>query len=149
MDSMKMNLKITMAIVCVAFLLVGCGDETSEAAGDGSGQMGGGTCFISDECATGQYCKADDPFASPEGTCAPFEQEGGECTSGTQCVDGLVCLKSQGRQYGACTPFPSDCEDNSGPCMCALQLCETMGGSSCSPAVLDDAENSLLVVCPE
>ena len=43
----------------------------------------------------------------------------------------------------------NDCEEDAGPCMCALQLCATMAGSSCSPAVLDDAENSHLVVCPE
>ena len=149
MKSMSPNLKIILSLLLGALFYFGCGDDNSDATGDGSGQMGGSTCFTSDECAAGQYCKADDPFASPEGTCGPLEEDGGECTSGTQCVDGLVCLKSRGRQYGACTSYPDDCEEGAGPCMCALQLCSALAGSSCSPAVLDDAENSLLVVCPE
>jgi hypothetical protein len=48
----------------------------------------GGDCTLDAECSGDQYCKLAE---SCPGTCAPYEQAGGACTSSDNCVSGLVC----------------------------------------------------------
>ena len=136
----------------LAITLFGCGDDTrssgdDEGAGGTGGMAGDGGCYTDDECVSGQYCRAEDPTQSPEGSCTALEEASGPCAFGTQCESGLVCVKTRGEAAGACTPFPAECSD-SPTCMCAQTLCDALAGSSCSLGVVDDPAASMTVSCP-
>ncbi|MGC6419337.1 MAG: Dickkopf N-terminal cysteine-rich domain-containing protein [Bradymonadia bacterium] len=136
----------------LALILFGCGDDTrssggDEAAGGAGGMAGDGRCYTDDECTPQQYCRADDPTQSPEGSCTALEVAGGPCALGTQCEAGLVCVRTRGEAAGACTPFPAECSDST-TCMCAQTLCDALAGSSCSLGVVDDPASSMTVSCP-
>lgn len=137
-------------VVCTLVLLcLGCGSDKSD--GTNSGEAGSQndmmeSCFTDDECVDSQYCRASDPFTSPEGVCSALETEGGNCLFGSQCSDGLACVKSDRSGMGMCSPFPAECEE-SPTCMCALELCAQLEGSSCSLGSLDNPTDSITVSC--
>lgn len=142
-------MKSLMMCCALLGLCLGCGSDNK----DGTNTEEGGSpsemmesCFTDDECVDSQYCRASDPLISPEGVCSALETEGGSCLFGSQCTDGLACVKSDRSGMGMCSPFPAECEE-SPTCMCALELCAQLEGSSCSLGSLDNPTDSITVSC--
>ncbi len=146
----------TVTIVCLSLFTLGCGEEgkgDDSMRGDGganlnggSANSGGGSCYTSDECGDGTYCRATDPIMSAEGVCTALEPAGAACVYGTDCQPNLLCKKPRGEVRGACLAFPADCADQPG-CNCALMVCDTFAGSSCSPTDLDNPADTITVYC--
>ena len=140
------NLMIFCAFV---MLCIGCGADNKGAStvdDEGSPSEMTESCFTDDECLDSQYCRAADPFTSPEGDCATLENEGGSCLFGSHCGDGLACVKADRSGTGTCETFPSECEE-SPTCMCALELCAQLEGSSCSLGSVGNPTDSITVSC--
>ena len=133
----------SLPILILALLLFGfsaCGGTRGSSGGDDDD---GASCFTDSECIAGEeYCQADDPSTSPEGSCTPLEAAGSACLWGSQCVSGLFCLVDNTENQGVCSSAPSACE--SGPsCSCdeMLEMC-TPGGMSC-----DGSDDSVTLNC--
>ena len=139
--------------LCMCVLGLGCGEaddgSVSDAAMSSSNTGGGGqTCFTTYECSTGQYCRADDPATTAEGSCQPMEPEDGPCVAGLDCRPGLFCKKTRGEIRGLCMVFPPECGDMPG-CMCAMEVCGQIAGASCSLSTPDNPGDTMVVVCPD
>ena len=67
--------------------------------------------------------------------------------AGTDCAPGLFCQAYRGEATGQCAEFPAECAD-APTCMCALERCGSLAGSSCSASNPEDPANTIRVVCP-
>ena len=72
--------------------------------------------------------------------------QSGGCSFGTDCGEGLACVKERGAASGQCQPFPDSCPMPP-TCDCTIALCPTLAGSSCSVGVMDDPASSITVTC--
>jgi hypothetical protein len=78
------------ALIVVVFMVAACGDD---APGVGlSGDVVGGPCATSNQCAGGSECQTGGDF--PGGTCTVPCLTQSQCPSGTVCIDkgGGMCL---------------------------------------------------------
>ena len=138
-----------MIYCAVLVLCTGCGSDNKSATNSEEGGSPGDmteSCFTDGECLDSQYCRAADPFTSPEGVCATLEADGGTCLFGSHCGGGLACVKADRSGMGTCATFPAACEEEPN-CMCALTLCEQLEGSSCSVGSVDTPVDSITVSC--
>ena len=135
-----MNVSVRWMLFLLCLIGFACGDDDQTTAQPQSGENNenlavaennGDGCFTDEDCTEGSFCEALDPVASPEGNCAALGSEGASCVFGTQCAEGLVCAKEQSAATGQCLLFPSDCQETPN-CDCAIALCASLAGSSCS-----------------
>jgi hypothetical protein len=138
-----------MSTCALMLFVIGCGGGSAgsdNSGGGGSDNAMSESCFVDEECLDSQYCRASDPVSSPEGECAALESGGGDCIFATQCAGGLACVKMVRSGSGVCEALPESCEEDP-TCMCALSLCESLEGSSCSVGDLDAPGSSITVSC--
>lgn len=145
---MKYRASRTIMAACLVMWFAGCGadDDSSDRGAGTNGQSSGEECFTDFDCNAGEYCYAADPAVSPKGDCRALEASGGACVYGTHCQANLVCVKVTGVMRGACTAFPAACSDQP-TCQCALGLCASEQGSSCSVGSLENPADSMTVTC--
>jgi Cys-rich repeat protein len=112
---MRMSFRGWLACVALITSLLtagACGDSGSPAQGGGAI---GEACTADTDCATGTFCKTDDPG----GQCLK------NCTAPSDCPAGSIC-NSEGRCYAACTS-DADCRTSDGySCMGTApdQICD-------------------------
>lgn len=143
-------------VLFIGFGLLGCGSDSGEERNggglelmtDGGSANSGPSCFTASECPAGQYCRSDEPENTAEGRCTAQEEEAGPCVAGADCVPGLFCKKGFGEVRGMCTVFPEACIDEP-TCMCAIETCPQLPGSTCSVGSLDNPSETMLVVCAD
>jgi hypothetical protein len=88
-------MKATAPLLLLAALFVfGCGDD-STGGSDGVGTNGdvvGGPCAGTDECASGSECQVDGDF--PGGMCTVACSTDDDCPSGSYCIsnEGGICM---------------------------------------------------------
>lgn len=142
-----MNLLMKCVLIVLCSLGFACGDDGDESNSQPQSEDNAGNgCFTDAECAEGTFCEALDPTVSPEGSCATLGGEGASCVFGTQCADGLACAKERSAATGQCLPFPSDCPEPP-TCDCAIALCASLAGSSCSVGSTERPESSITLSC--
>ena len=103
-------------------------------------------CTTDADCADTQHCRAVNPNTSSNGACIELGNENEACRFGTECAVGLACVKQRGTVEGECQQLPSDCPSPP-TCDCALELCDSQAGASCSVGSPDDPASSLTVTC--
>jgi hypothetical protein len=91
---MKLGLKTLWLIALVG---VGCGDD---GVGPG-GEVVGGACTVSQNCAVGSECLGGKEF--PGGTCAL------RCNAQSHCPDGTECMKEKDGVCLLACRYPQDC----------------------------------------
>ena len=151
-----MHVTVKYALIMLCTFGLACGDDDggneSQTQSDGmndnmdASASNGDGCITDADCSAEQFCQATDPTTSPEGNCTPLGGDGASCAFGTQCADGLACAKDRSTGTGQCLSFPADCPETP-TCECAIGLCDSMAGSSCSVGSTEEPESSITVTC--
>lgn len=136
-------------LASLVFLVASCGEDHESddpLDQDAGGPSIGSDCFTDIDCPDDTVCVADNPSISAAGSCAPLGDQGASCVFGTQCNLGLFCAKDQSAAEGLCQPFPADCPSPP-TCACAMTVCASLAGSSCSIGLPDNPAASITTSC--
>ena len=102
-------------------------------------------CDEGDDQTEEQYVFPDTTVETRIDAGSEPEQTDG-CVFGSDCAEGLACVKERGTASGQCQPFPDACPTPP-TCECTLALCATLAGSSCAVGSMDDPASSITVTC--
>ncbi|MCC6526608.1 MAG: hypothetical protein IT373_28425 [Polyangiaceae bacterium] len=91
-----------LGLTVLGLVAVGCSDGGVGKDGD----VVGGSCATTDDCAGGSTCLAGTMY--PDGTCTM------PCVEQAECPDGSVCVQESGGTCLLTCSSPSDCRDGYG-----------------------------------
>ena len=92
----------------------------------------GGTCYVSNDCATG-FCTWDLPSGTCPGTCQPYAGLGQDCAA-SLCAPGQLCHYDETLLRSVCA---TQATAAGGPCPCAWNLwCDPSGATPTCRAML-------------